>query len=430
MRHHLVWEAFRGPDKVIVEFTLETGAIADSNVMQFVKGYEVSMAWGNEVDMMSPEVPGALFMRTGRYPPVKDIAPSELDRVSRDGREAMRRMGMTVDDTEITLPRMFWGDMNPPDVDHPLLKEVGWEDPEKKNPAYNFFRQPGGLDDGAENRVGRPRSAYEMDLRAMSENLSRRMVHGLPGYAQDGKPVYPEYNEKIHKADQPLAPTPGRGVTIGIDGGGSPSATIGQPQANGQDRLLAELVTEPGTGPTRFALMLLELLLSQFPGLPIIGIYGDPAIFYGGDKETDEMNFAMIVQKTLRFPIMPAPSNEPGVRQDAVRMGLTTMIDGRVPGYLVDPRCKMILGGFAAHYKLTKQATIGGTDKLAVVKNAYSHPHDAEQYRRLGYIGLANVVAHGANTALPAGVVSLHEQRLARNLPKPQRPGDFSVWDV
>ncbi|MCZ4076315.1 hypothetical protein [Agrobacterium sp. LMR679] len=165
---------------MIVEFTLETGAIADSNVMQFVKGYEVSMAWGNEVDMMSPEVPGALFMRTGRYPPVKDIAPSELDRVSRDGREAMRRMGMTVDDTEITLPRMFWGDMNPPDVDHPLLKEVGWEDPDKKNPAYNFFRQPGGLDDGAENRVGRPRSAYEMDLRAMSENLSRRMVHGLP----------------------------------------------------------------------------------------------------------------------------------------------------------------------------------------------------------------------------------------------------------
>ncbi|MCZ4073552.1 hypothetical protein [Agrobacterium sp. LMR679] len=430
VRHHLVWEAWRGPDKVIVEFTLETGAIADSNVMQFVKGYEVSMAWGNEVDMMSPEVPGALFMRTGRYPPVKDIAPSELDRVSRDGREAMRRMGMTVDDTEITLPRMFWGDMNPPDVDHPLLKEVGWEDPDKKNPAYNFFRQPGGLDDGAENRVGRPRSAYEMDLRAMSENLSRRMVHGLPGYAQDGKPVYPEYNEKIHKADQPLAPTPGRGITIGIDGGGSPSATIGQPQANGQERLLAELVTEPGTGPTRFSLMLLELLMSQFSGLPIIGIYGDPAIFYGGDKETDEMNFAMTVQKTLRFPILPAPSNEPGVRQDAVRMGLTTMIDGRVPGYLVDPRCKMILGGFAAHYKLTKQATIGGTDKLAVVKNAYSHPHDAEQYRRLGYIGLANVVAHGANSVLPSGVVSLHEQRLLRNQPKPQRPGDFSVWDV
>jgi hypothetical protein len=176
--------------------------------------------------------------------------------------------------------------------------------------------------------------------------------------------------------------------------------------------------------------MLLDLLMSQFPGLPIIGIYGDPAIFYGGDTENDEMNFAMTVQKTLRFPIMPAPSNEPGVRQDAVRMGLTTMIDGRVPGYLVDPRCKMILGGFAAHYKLTKQATIGGTDKLAVVKNAYSHPHDAEQYRRLGYIGLANVIAHGVNTALPAGVVSLHEQRLLRNQSAQQTPGNFNVWDA
>jgi hypothetical protein len=117
------------------------------------------------------------------------------------------------------------------------------------------------------------------------------------------------------------------------------------------------------------------------------------------------------------------------VRQDAVRMGLTTMIDGRIPGYLVSPRCKVILGGFAAHYKLTKQATAGGTDKLAVVKNTYSHPHDAEQYRRLGYIGLSNVIAHGSTTTLPSGVVSLHDQRLARNQKQTGRPGDFDVWN-
>jgi hypothetical protein len=430
VRHHLEWEAFRGPDRIIVEFTLETGAIADNNVMQFVKGYEVSMAWGNEVDMMSPEVPGALFMRTGRYPPVDKIAPSELDRVSRDGREAMRKMGMTVDATELVLPRMFWGDMNPPDVDHQLLKEVGWEDPDTKNPAYNFFRQPGGLDAQAENRVGRPRSAYEMDLRAMSEPLARRMVHGLPGYAQDGKPVYPEYNERLHRADQPLAPTPGRGITIGIDAGGSPAATIGQPQANGQDRLLAELVTEPNTGPTRFATMLLELLMTQFVGLPILGIWADPSAFHGGDSESGEYNWVLSVQKTLRFPINPAPSNEPGIRQEAVRMGLTGMIDGMTPRYLVSPVCKVMVGGFAAHYKLTKQASISGTNKLSVFKNEYSHPHDAEQYRRLGYIGLSNVIAAGSAANLPANVASLHDQRLARNQPKPQRQGDFSVWDV
>lgn len=431
VKHHLIWQAWRGPDKVIVEFTLETGAIGEQNVMQFVKGYEVSMAWGNEVDLMAPDVPGALFMRTGRYPPMKDIADAELARVSRDGREAMRRMGMTVDPNELVLPRMFWGDMNPPDVDHPILKECGWgEYADRKNPAYNFFRQPGGLDPGAENRIGRPRSAYEMDLVTMSENISRRMVHGLPGYAQDGKPVYPEFNDKVHVADQPLRPTPGLGLTIGIDAGGSPAATVGQPQPNGQDRLLAELVTEPGTGPSRFGMLLAELLMREFPGLPILGAWGDPAAFMGGDTVTGEFNWILTVQQILRFPINPAPSNEPGVRQEAVRWGLTGMIDGVTPRYLIDPRAKKMIGGFAAHYKLTKLASASGTDRLAVVKNEYSHPHDAEQYRKLGYYGVQGVIDRVARTALPANVSSLQAERQKREAAERRGRADFDVWNV
>ncbi|NTF67699.1 hypothetical protein [Rhizobium rhizogenes] len=431
VKHHLIWEAWRGPEKVIVEFSLETGAIGDNNVMQFVKGYEVSMAWGNEVDLLDPSVPGALFMRTGRYPPVSMIADSELQRVSKDGREAMRKMGLTVDPSETVLPRMFWGDMNPPDIDHPILKECGYEDKETKNPAYNFFEQPGGLDAGAENRVGRPRSAYEMDLIAMPEHMSRRMVHGKPGYSQDGKPVYPEFNLSVHVADQPIVPTAGLGLTIGIDAGGSPAATIGQPQPNGQERLLAELVTEPGTGPTRFGQMLIDLLIQQFPGLPILAAWGDPAAFMGGDTVTGEFNWIQVVQGIIRTPINPAPSNEPHIRQEAVRWHLAGMIDGHTPRYLVDPRCKRMIGGFAGHYKLTKLASVSGTDKLAVVKNEYSHPHDGEQYRLLGYRGLASVIGDAARSALPTGIVSLQQardQRAARHQ-QPARPGDFDVWN-
>lgn len=431
IKHRLKWWADRGRDRILIDFELQTGAIGDHNVEQFIKGYEVSAASGNECDLLDPRVHGLLFQRTGRYPPVEQISPAELDRVSRDGREAMKLMGLAVDDGEVVLPRVYWGDMNPPDVDHQILQDCGYgEHIDKAKPGYRLFHQPGGLDAGAENRRGKPRSSYELEAATQSPDIVRRMVHGLPGYVQDGKPVYPEFNQRLHVADQPLVATPGRGITIGLDGGGSPAATIGQPQANGQDRLLAELVSEPGTGPTRFSKMLLDLLMNEFPGLPILGIYGDPAMFYGGDTETGEFNFALTVQNTLRFPIVPAPSNEPGVRHDAVRMGLTTMIGGHTPGYLVDPRCKKMIGGFAAHYKLTKQASISGTDKLAVVKNDYSHPHDAEQYRRLGYIGLANVIAHGGATTLPAGVVSLHAERLARNQKLTGRPGDFSVWDV
>lgn len=431
IKHRLKWWADRGRDRILIDFELQTGAIGDHNVEQFIKGYELSAASGNECDLLDPRVHGLLFQRTGRYPPVEQISPAELDRVSRDGREAMKLMGLAVDDGEVVLPRVYWGDMNPPDVDHQILQDCGYgEHIDKAKPGYRLFHQPGGLDAGAENRRGKPRSSYELEAATQSPDIVRRMVHGLPGYVQDGKPVYPEFNQRLHVADQPLAATLGRGITIGIDAGGSPAATIGQPQANGQDRLLAELVSEPGTGPTRFAQMLLELLLQQFPALPVLGCWGDPAAFMGGDTVTGEFNWILSVQQTLRLQINPAPSNEPAIRQEAVRMGLTGMVDGNTPRYLIDPRCKKMIGGFAAHYKLTKQASVSGTDKLAVVKNDYSHPHDAEQYRRLGYLGLANVIGAGAAATLPANVASLQDRRLARNQKPTGRPGDFSVWDV
>jgi hypothetical protein len=83
------------------------------------------------------------------------------------------------------------------------------------------------------------------------------------------------------------------------------------------------------------------------------------------------------------------------------------MIDPRTPRMLIDPRCRRLIGGFAAHYKLTKQATAGGTDKLAVVKNEYSHVHDALQYDCLGDRGAMGIiqagVAHnrGGNNIVP-----------------------------
>lgn len=411
VRHHLEWDAWRGPDKVRVEFTLETGAIGDQNVMQFVRGYEVSMAWGNEVDLMDAIVPSALFMRTGRYPPMERINEAELERVSRDGRIAMRKMGATIGDDEPVLPRMFWGDMNPPDIDHPLLKECGFVDKDTRNPAYNFFQQPGGLSKDAENRAGRARSAYELDLITMPEHLSRRMVHGLPGYLRDGTPVYPEFNAPRHVADQPIEPIAGVPVEIGLDGGGSPAAVLVQFLANGQARILDELATEPGTGPARFGEMLVDLLLSRYRNVPIRCAWGDPANFYSPDKLAGDLSFMHIVQKAIGVSVMPAPSQEPALRQEAVRWYLGKPIDGTTERLVLNPACKMLVGGFAGHYKLTKTASASGTDKLEVVKNRYSHPHDALQYVCLGHRGAFAVIDAAGNAGRPGNVTSLAARR-------------------
>ncbi|MCF1478148.1 hypothetical protein FS782_13815 [Agrobacterium vitis] len=432
IRHRMQWEAMRGKDKIRVDFQLETGAIGDHNVEQYIKGYELSAASGNECDLLDARVPGLLFQRTGRYPPVQEISPAELDRVSADGRKAMQLMGLTVDDGEVVLPRVFWGDMNPPDVDHPILVECGYgEHADKKNPAYRMFHQPGGLDTDAENRVGKPRSSYEMEAATQPDHIVRRMVHGLPGYVQDGKPVYPEFNQRIHVADQPLTPRQGVPLSTGKDAGGSPAGIITQFLPNGQMLVLAELCTEPGTGPARYSQMFYDLLMDQFPGFGFREAWGDPAAFYGADTQNGELAWMQTVGKALSMHILPTETNEPAIRQEAVRWYLSGMIDGQTPRMLIDPRCKVLIGGFAAHYKLTKQATAGGTDKLAVVKNKYSHIHDAFQYVCLGHRGLPGVMADAARLGRAGNVMTMEEaraQRESRRATGPKR--DFSVWDV
>lgn len=429
IKHRLQWAVQRGADLIKIDYMLETGAVGDHNVEGYIKGYELSAASGNEVDLLDPRVPGLLFQRTGRYPPVKDIAPSELDRVSRDGREAMARMGLSVEPGAIVLPRVFWGDMNPPDVDHPILIECMGNEDREKNPAYNFFRQPGGLDAGAENRVGKPRSSYELEARTQPEHIVRRMVHGIPGYSQDGKPVYPEFDDKIHVADSPIEPLPGVPLSTGKDAGGSPAGVVGQFLPNGQLRILAELVTEPGTGASRYSAMFFEMVLDRFAGFAFREAWGDPAAFYGADTQAGELAWMQTVSKALSINIMPTPTNEPHIRQEAVRWYLGAKIDQTTPRLIVDPRCKVLIAGFAAHYKLTKQASISGTDKLDVVKNKYSHPHDALQYMCLGHRGVSAVMEDAARIGRPDNVASLQARRMQRDQARP-RPGDFNVWDV
>lgn len=424
VKHLLRWRYKRkGVGWINVEFQMETGAIGDANVEQFIKGYEISAGWGNEIDMMDERVPGLLFQRTGRYPKVEDIAPSELERVSRDGRKAFDKMGLSYDPNEIILPRIVWGDLNPPDIDNWVYKACIKE----KWPGYNLYRQPSGLSANAENRVGKPRSSYELEAATQPDHIVRRMVHGEFGYALDGKPVYPEFALQRHVADQAIRPRPGIPLGIGLDGGGSPAAVIVQFLPNGQLLILKEICGMPGTGPARFSEMLMEVLLSEFPGFPISEAYGDPADFMGADRQNGELSVMETIAMALSLNILPAPSQEPAIRQEAVRWYLGAPIDGTTERMVIDPGNHLLIGGFAAHYKLTKQASAGRTDKLAIDKNEYSHPHDALQYICLGHRGRYAVIDDASRVGRPSNVVGMRQRREQRGKPR-DRMNDTKLW--
>jgi hypothetical protein len=423
IKHSLKWWTKRGSTMVPVEFEAYFAAIGDVTPEHFAKGFETSFVWMNEADLFEERIPGLMFSRTGRFPAVDLIAPSELDRVMKPFVATMRELGATIDDDELLLPRLLWADCNPPDIDNYVVR---WmiDEPEKHK-IYKLFRQPSGLSPFAENRKGKPRSSYEQDALSMTPALAQRYVYGEPGYSEDGKPIYfGDFSTAVHVADQPLRPAPNLPVMPGFDAGGSPAGVIGQFMPNGQLRLLAEVCADPGTGPQRFSEMMFEKLLAEFAGSPVPLGYSDPSSWYGADKVAGELAWVEIVAKALSINIQPAPSNEPGLRHDAVRWYLRQRIDANTPGLLIDPRCRRLIGGFAAHYKLTKQGTAGATDRLAVAKNEYSHIHDALQYLCLGHRGRYAVISDAAKIGRPANVVAL---RAGRETPG-KKGWDFDVF--
>jgi hypothetical protein len=428
-QHHLKLATVRDVDgakrEVPVELTMDFFAVGDVAIEELLKSYETSAGYCNEADQLAFRVIPFLFGRTGRYPALEQLPPGTV------------------------RPRVVCFDMNPPKPNHPLLKAAlrgTFKEPAighnggpaldddavtgdlAQAKAINFFQQPSGLDPAAENRGGKTYDEYQQDLLVMSEEDGRRMVHGLPGYATDGKPVYArEWSRRKHVAAGRLAVLPGLPLHIGFDQGLSPAAVLGQKNAFGQARIYRELYLGHGVGIERFLEALLSLLTQPpFLGLPA-GVYtADPAGFYGADRQNGESTWAEAVAKGLGHAIYPAPTNEPLLRHEAVRQRLTHDIDAQTPGVIFDPEgCPMLLEGFEAEYKHPKFKD--GAPKAygdGVVDNEITNPHDALQYWMLGVYGRAGVINEAAKAGRAGNVVSM-----LRDAPMTS-PGDFNVWNT
>lgn len=409
-QHIIRLSGVREGREVPIELTMDFFAVGDVQVEELLKGYETTFVWANEGDLLQQEVIPFAYSRTGRYPKETDMPPG------------------------VRRPRFVAVDMNPPDIDHPLWKacetgtflqlESGTMLPAAER-VVNFFHQPSGLSPEAENRAGKSYEAYELESRTMPEQKVRRFVHGQPGYALDGKPVYTEFDYKRHVAGGPVHPIEHLPLDMGFDQGLSPGAILFQTATTGQVRVLAELIPDHGTGVSRFLEMLNVLLYGRFRGLQP-GLYGsDPAGFYGADRLGGEMSWSEAVSLGLRHPVLPAPSNEPVIRIESVKLLLRTMIDANTPGLLIDPSCRMLIGGFAAHYKYRRIRAAGASDRFddRPFKNDYATAHDALQYGVLTRRGRAGVITDAAKAGRAGNVIPLNRAPTIR-------PGDFNLWAV
>ncbi|MGN6596090.1 hypothetical protein [Sphingopyxis terrae] len=353
-------------------------AIGDHSVEDVLRGFELTGLWGNEWDLLPPDLLEFGVGRVGRYP-------------------AEVQGGCSL--------AQIWGDFNAPDEDNhmyslfvdkkidPELAAAIAEETGGDQKLIEFFEQPGGLDPGAENlhNLKGGRNYYIKQAALMSPDKKRRMVDNKFGAVRDGMPVYPEFSNSRHVTDPDIQPIKGVALRIGMDAGLTPAAVIAQRNQLGQTIVLAELATFleeddqlAAVGPTAFGEALADMLASRFPGFPVEFAAVDPAATKGVDGTGNELSWLQTAAKVSKLKIRPAPvpNNDLTIRLEAVRRPLTKILEGDRPALVISPACKILRRGFNSGYKYRRTMIAGkeGRYDNKPVKNQFSHVHDALQY--------------------------------------------------
>lgn len=355
--HRILFNDGRG----VIEFEVWFRAIGEQAVEAALRGMEVTAWYLNEADLLAEDVLTYCKSRLGRYPDMSHGGPAWS--------------GVTMD-------------FNAPDTENYLYKLL--VEDKKEGDGNRLFTQPSGLDPRAENLANLPPGYYADRARGQPDWWVRRFIINQWGYSRSGTPVYPEFNDQLHVAAEDLKPIEGRPLILGIDTALHPAMMIEQQMPDTQWRWLRELYC-PGMGPTRFAEATLQVLNDFAPwhmrraadGM-VVG-HVDPSAQYGGDGEDGA--WLDIFRAKTHLLLRPAPTNKFAPRRDVLIKPLTTMIDGKTPGFQMSPRaCPLSRGGMNARYRYKDRRLLGGTTMIGddVEKNDASHPIEAGQYAMLG----------------------------------------------
>lgn len=306
---------------------------------------ELTGAWVNEAREVPWAIIDALQGRIGRFPAQRDGGPTWFG---------------------------LWMDTNPPDVDSKWYRF--FEETKHKPDFAQIFKQPSGLAINAENISNLPggRRYYDNLAQGKDAEWIKVYVHGDYGYVVDGKPVFPEYNDKIHC--QKIDPVDGRSIVRGLDFGLTPACVFTQVLPDGRWLIFDELVSD-NMGIDRFSDEMLEHSSRCFPHGAEFEDYGDPAGMQRA--QTDERTCFEILHNK---GIMIEPGEQTlALRLESMRKPMRTLINGE-PQFVVHPRCKVFRKGLMGGYQYRRLQVSGERYTSQPDKNILSHIQDAAQY--------------------------------------------------
>lgn len=355
-RHRL---QFMLPDGTVMDFINEFGAIGENSVEDFMRGYEPTAFYLNELDLLSRDVFTYAKGRVGRYPDMSEGGPTWHGIIA---------------------------DCNAPEFESWLHRDIFEKSPEERlAEGVELFIQPGGNEPGAENKANLPPGYYETQSKGAPDWYRERMINNRAGYSRAGKPVHPEFKDHVHVAQRELPLIPGVPITIGVDPKTFPSAVFVQSVLTAvgrRRRVFDELQGDQNMGARRFGRLVADYLHANYPYVKPALIKGvaDPSSTYGADKEEGEETWLEIFSATSGIRVDPAPTNKIPMRREALKKPLGELIEGE-PAILVSPKCKIVRTGLNTGFRY-KKMNVSGAERFSedVEKNNYADMCEALEY--------------------------------------------------
>ena len=271
-------------------------------------------------------------------------------------------------------------DYNAVPINHWLYKIAEETRPEK----HSFYRQPPAMlktDEGyvvnpdADNLDNLDPRYYTDQILGADDDYINVYVLNNYGNLRYGRPVYREYDDRIHASVSPLSIMQGIPLIIGMDVGLAPAATFTQLSPLGQFTVYDEIVTEDMSIHTFTYDYLWPMLRNKYPRYKY-EIIVDPA---ANTRSPNDKKSAIDILKQAGLTVRCARSNDDIFRREAVNYFLR-----RRDGFILDGTLAPVLRrGFISEYKYPKLNNTGLTEKfqLKVDKRCiYTHVHDSLQY--------------------------------------------------
>jgi hypothetical protein len=404
--HHWVpeslghWKSQGPPTHRIIDSNIDMEVIFVSldrpKDVRKVLGMELTGALIDEAREVDKPLIDGLTGRVGRFRPPKTVERDDYECVSPQiimstNPPEQDHWWYVLAEGDTTTPRNEELNKSVRDAEEAMRKTIVNGKPllGRNQKLFEFLAQPDANGPDAENLANLPPGYYQRLAAGKSEEWKKVYIRGEYGFVQDGRPVYPEFREHQHVKLFELNPK--LPITIGIDFGNTPAATIGQRSFTGIQRARWEVVSEH-MGALQFSKVLRGFLNHTCANFNIESITGDPA----GDSEAQtDLQVPFKIMAANGIDVKPAYTQDSTLRRESVAHKMTELIDGEAAWQVHPVGCPVLRAGTAGKYRYRRVQIVGSEQyHLKPDKNMHSHVCEAEQYRLIG-MGEGKTVLRG-----------------------------------